>query len=139
VWAGGAQAQPGTATDGNLQVDLGILAGRPRIQPTRTATPPDIDGRLDDEVWRTAETITELVQQQPLDGAPASEQTELYLAYDSQRLYLGFAVHYSDPGMMRANRSDRDQAFLDDLMTVYVDTFLDQQCAYVFGVNAYGV
>ncbi len=61
VWGGGAQAQPGTATGGNLQVDLGILAGRPRIQPTRTATPPDIDGRLDDEVWRSAETVTELV------------------------------------------------------------------------------
>ena len=138
LWAGGAQAQQGTATDGNRQVDLGILAGRPRIHPTRTATPPAIDGRLD-EVWRSAATITELVQQQPLDGAPSSEQTEVYLAYDSQRLYLGFGVHYSDPGMMRANRADRDQAFLDDLMTVYLDTFLDQQHAYVFGVNAYGV
>ena len=59
--------------------------------------------------------------------------------YDSQRLCLRFVVHYSDPGMMRANRSDRDQAFLDDLMMVYVDTLLDQQRAYVFGVNAYGV
>ena len=138
-WAGGAHAQQGTATDGDGRVDLGILAGRPRIQPTRTATRPDIDGRLDDEVWRTAATITEFVQQQPLDGVPASEQTEVYLAYDSQRLYLGFAVHYSEPAIMRANRVDRDQAFLDDLMTVYIDTFLDQQRAYVFGVNAYGV
>ena len=40
---------------------------------------------------------------------------------------------------MRANRVDRDQAFLDDVMTVYLDTFQDQQRAYVFGVNAYGV
>ena len=139
LWGAGAYAQQGTATDRKSPIDLGILVGRPRIQPTRTDTPPDIDGRLDDAVWRTAATITELVQQQPLDGAPASEQTEVYLAYDSQRLYLGFAVHYSEPGLMRANRVDRDQAFLDDLMTVYIDTFLDQQRAYVFGVNAYGV
>ena len=119
--------------------DLGILAGRPTIQPTRIAEAPDIDGRLDDDVWRGVATITELVQQQPLDGAPATERTEIYLAYDSQRLYFGFAVHYDDPGIMRANRVDRDQAFLDDLVTVYLDPFLDQQRAYVFGVNAYGV
>jgi hypothetical protein len=135
--AAGLSAQPVAAAE--QQVDLGILAGRPIVRPTRTDVGPNIDGRLDDEVWRGAEAITELVQQQPLDGAPATERTEIYLVYDTQRLYLGFAVHYADPTIMRANRADRDQAFLDDLMTIYIDTFLDQQRAYVFGVNAYGV
>jgi hypothetical protein len=134
-----ARGEQSPAGSGEGQVDLGILAGRPLIRPTRTETRPDIDGRLDDDLWRSAATITELVQQQPLDGAPASEQTEIYLAYDSQRLYLGFRVHYADPAIMRANRVDRDQASFDDLVTVYLDTFLDQQRAYVFGVNAYGV
>ena len=40
---------------------------------------------------------------------------------------------------MRANRVDRDGTFADDLMTVYFDTFLDQQRAYSFDVNGYGV
>ena len=41
---------------------------------------------------------------------------------------------------MRANRVDRDRAgFGDDTISVYFDTFLDQQRAYVFSVNGYGV
>ncbi len=117
----------------------GILTGRPSVEPLRTSDPPRIDGRLDDAVWRRATRITEFVQQQPLDGEPATEETELYIAYDTQNLYFGMHVHYSDPVLVRANRSDRDQTFSDDTITVYFDPFLDQQRAYVFSVNGYGV
>ena len=81
------------------------LADRPHIRPTRTENPPRIDGLLDDEVWRTSAMITELVQQAPLDGAPATEQSEIYLAYDRDYLYFGFYLHYSDLSVMRANLS----------------------------------
>ena len=117
----------------------GILAGRPTLRPTRTDVRPDIDGRLDDLVWRNAVRVTEFVQQQPLDGAPPTEDTEAWISYDSQNLYLAFHAHYADPGIMRANRVDRDQAFRDDNITVYFDPFLDQQRAYAFSVNGYGV
>ena len=55
------------------------------------------------------------------------------------RLYVAFRAHYTDPSIMRANRSDRDRAFRDDNFSVYLDPFLDQQRAYVFTVNGYGV
>jgi len=122
-----------------VEAELGVLTGRPTVRPTRTDIPPDIDGRLDDEVWRTAAKLTEFVQYQPIDGAPASEQTEIYIAYDSDHIFFGFYAHYSDPGIMRANRVDRDQASQDDLLTIYFDTFLDQQRSYDFDVNAYNV
>ena len=109
------------------------------MRPTRTETRPNIDGRIDDEVWRNAASITDFVQQAPLDGADATEATEIRLAYDSQNLYLAVHAHYGDPGQMRANRVDRDQANQDDLITLYFDTFLDQQRSYVFDVNGYGV
>ena len=118
---------------------FGLLPGRPRVTPTRTDEPPEIDGVLDDPVWRTAAHLTEFTQQQPLDGAPATEATDVYIAYDSDKLYFGFHVHYQDPSIMRANRVERDRAMMDDLMTVYLDTFLDQQRGYDFDVNGYGV
>ena len=118
---------------------LGILSDRPRIRPTRTETPPVIDGHLDDAVWQTAAMITDFVQQSPLDGAPATEDTEVYLAYDSEHLYFAFYLHYDDPDLMRANRVDRDRAPQDDLMTVYFDPFMDQQRVYDFDINAYNV
>ena len=132
-----SSANPGTPLP-NLE-QFGLLPGRPRVSPTRTDTPPRIDGVLDDEVWRTAAHITQFTQQAPLDGAPATEDTDVYIAYDSEHIYFGFHAHYKDPSIMRANRGERDRAMRDDLMTIYLDTFLDQQRGYDFDVNGYGV
>ena len=119
--------------------NAGILTGRPTVRPARTVDAFDIDGLLDDAVWRNAVRVTEFIQQNPVDGAPASEETDVFLA-DDDNLYLGFHARYSNPGIMRANRVDRDRAgFGDDTISVYFDTFLDQQRAYVFSVNGYGV
>ena len=117
----------------------GVLTGRPTVRVPLASDRPNIDGRLDDPVWRSAARITEFVQQRPLDGAPASEQTEVYVAYDSVNLYFGLYAHYSSTGLVRANRVDRDQTTLDDTIKLYFDPFLDQQRAFVFSVNGYGV
>ena len=120
--------------------DAGVLAGRVTVRPRRTPTPPTVDGLLDDAVWGDAARITEFVQREPQDGAPATEDTDVYVAYDDANLYLAFHAKYENPDMMRANRVDRDRAgFGDDTISVYFDTFLDQQRAYVFSVNGYGV
>ena len=138
--AAGAATPRTTAAGLAPGASLGILAGRPNIRAVRTAQAPLIDGNLDDAIWQRATRITEFVQQSPLEGAAASEDTEVYIAYDDEHLYFGLYAHYSEPSMMRANRVDRDQAFFgDDLISVYFDTFLDQQRAYVFSVNGYGV
>ena len=120
-------------------VSVGVLAGRPTVSAVRASEPPRMDGRLDDPIWQTASRITEFVQQRPLEGAPASEQTEVYIAYDNQNIYFGIYAHYSDRKLIRASRVDRDQTGRDDTVRVYFDPFLDQQRAYVFSVNGYGV
>lgn len=122
-----------------IATSAGILTGHPRVTAVPADEPPRIDGRLDDAVWRRASRITDFVQTRPLDGAPASEVTEVYITYDSQNIYFGIYAHYSDLGSIRANRSDRDETFEDDTVSVYFDPFLDQQRAYVFSVNGYGV
>jgi hypothetical protein len=118
---------------------LGLIAGRPTVRPTRATTPPVIDGRLDDAAWEGAATLTGFTQQAPLEGAPATEDTEVYVAYDRENVYFGFYLHYSDPSIMRANRVDRDTAWQDDLITIYLDTFLAQRRAYDFDLNAFNV
>ena len=122
-----------------IAAGAGVLTGRPTVRPPVVDEPPDIDGRLDDAAWAAAAHITEFVQISPLDGAPGSEATEVFIAYDSTNIYLGFHAHYANPDMLRANRSDRDRTPGDDAFVVYFDPFLDQQRAYLFTVNAYGV
>ena len=75
--------------------EFGILAGRPMVRPTRVETRPDIDGRINGEVWRSVASITEFIQESPLDGAPATERTEVRVAYDEQNLYMAFHILHS--------------------------------------------
>ncbi len=114
-------------------------AGRPRALIGRATEPPRIDGRLDDAVWETGTRLSGFIQIAPVEGAPGTEDTEVWLAHDSDNIYVAFYAHYTDPGMMRANRSDRDEIRGDDRMAVLFDPFLDQQRAYQFEVNGYGV
>ena len=115
------------------------FAQSPTVKPARVTAPPTIDGRLDDPSWTNAARITEFVQRRPLDGAPATERTEVYIAYDSERLYFGINAHYSESSLVRANRVDRDQIWNDDRVSVIFDPFRDQQRGYRFAINAYGV
>ena len=138
--AGRGQGEGGPAPTPGVAASAGILTGRPSVTAMRAAAPPTVDGRLDDAIWQTAAVITEFVQRSPVEGAPATEDTEVYVAFDSTHLYFGMHAHYSNPGVVRANRVDRDRAsFSDDTISVYLDTFLDQQRAFVFTLNGYGV
>ena len=115
------------------------VPGRPTAVVMRTDSPPQIDGRLDDSVWETATHITDFIQITPEEGAPGSEETEVWMTYDSDHLYFAFYAHYADPGIVRVNRADREEIRGDDRMAVLFDPFLDQQRAYQFEVNGYGV
>ena len=116
-----------------------IGGGRRSVQAQRATEPPIIDGRLDDAAWRDSVLITDFTQTNPVEGAPATERTEVRIAYDADHLYFAFYAHYTDPTQMRANRADRDQFWRDDWIAVMFDPFLDQQRAYRFSVNAYGI
>jgi hypothetical protein len=124
---------------GSSALAQGGPGGRPAITPARAAEPPLIDGLLNDSIWLTAPLIETFVQEKPVEGAPATERTEVRIAYDSDRLYIGIHAHYSDRGLMRANRSDRDKTDEDDTVTIFLEPFLDYLRGYTFSVNGYGV
>jgi len=138
------QTNPQSGRAGAAQSEAvrdGVFAirNRPSVLVVRTDEPPEIDGRLDEAMWDDAVLITDFVQTSPIEGAPPTENTEVRIAYDANNIYFAFYARYLDPSQMRANRVDRDQARRDDWIAVMFDTFLDQQRAYRFSVNAYGV
>src|SRR5574339_791884 len=125
VLTGGAELPP-QDDDGNKP------SASKTITVGRATTPPTIDGNIDDPAWSAAVRVTEFVQQRPIEGDPATEQTEVLITYDERQLYFAVHAHYADPSIMRANRVDRDQVGRDDTVSVYFDPFLDQQRAYLF-------
>jgi len=112
-----------------------------KAQPVRIPRfekPPVIDGKLDDEVWKTAAVFKDFYQTNPGDNIAPSKPTEAFIGYDSKFLYFAFHA-YDDPSKVRATIAKRDQVFGEDNVRVYLDTFNDQRRAYILGWNPLGI
>ena len=122
-----------------ISLSTSLFANEPQITINTTATPPVIDGVLDDEAWKNASLVTEFYQRVPVEGAPASESTEVYLAYDSDMLYIGARMHDRDSEGIVARELREDAEFLgDDIFTIAIDSVLDRRNAFAFYMNALG-
>src|SRR5580765_1435873 len=54
-----------------------------------------IDGKLDEAAWAQAKPITDFRQQQPHEGLPASQRTEVRVLYSEHALYIGARMYDS--------------------------------------------
>ncbi|MGH9388695.1 MAG: hypothetical protein ACRD1Z_03705, partial [Vicinamibacteria bacterium] len=50
---------------------------------------PKIDGLVTDDVWLTVDPYKGFTQQEPIEGAPASEETEVRILLGGTTLYIG--------------------------------------------------
>ncbi len=99
-----------------------------------------LDGSLDDEAWALAPALGDFTQKEPVEGAPATERTEVRFLYDDDALYVGARMYSSDPSAIQAPLGRRDQAGdVTEQFLVSLDTFLDRRTSYTFGVTAAGV
>jgi hypothetical protein len=105
---------------------------------TRTSQAPVIDGSLSDDVWKDAIPVTGFVQREPDTGAPASRETEVYLLYDDNFLYIGIRC-FDDPDKVIGREMARDANLgNDDRVQVILDTHLDGRNAYWFQIGPRG-
>jgi hypothetical protein len=112
---------------------------RPLATSTRTSTAPRIDGRLDDEAWRAARPIGELVQLEPALGVAPSEASDIRFLHDDEHLYMAVRCFDREPRAIVSTTRERD-AFLDvdDRVEIVFDTFHDRRNAFFFQINAAG-
>jgi len=109
------------------------------VQMIRTATPPVIDGVLDDVVWQSAAIVDEFHQILPVEYAEPSVRTEVYLLYDDDAIYVGAKLSI-DPALISRNILRRNGTITnDDYFFVSFDPFNNQRGGYFFGVNPNGV
>ena len=108
------------------------------VRIIRFEKPPVIDGKLDDEAWKTAAVLKDFYQVNPGDNIAPSKQTEVLIGYDAKTLYIAFRAS-DDAGKVRATVPKRDNIFADDYVGVYLDTFHDQRKAYALFFSPLGV
>jgi hypothetical protein len=98
-----------------------------------------LDGRLNEGVWQRALPARDFVQQDPDNGAPATEPTEVRIVYDTHRLVIGVMCFDSEPARILGNQMQRDQSIAaDDRFMVSLDTYSDGRSGYYFEINPSG-
>ena len=113
--------------------------GLRKAEASRTAEIPVIDGTLDERVWTQAVAVTDFLQSEPAEGAPATEKTEVRVLYDDLAIYVGVICYDSEPSKIITTDSRRDPALGDmDSFQMIFDTYHDRQNGFIFGTNATG-
>lgn len=109
------------------------------LTAARTADAIKMDGVLSEPVWQTALPATGFRQADPSEGAPATEDTRVFVAYDAHNLYIGVVCHESDPSAIVASELVYDGAVgNDDHFEFVIDTFNDKRNAFYFAINPNG-
>lgn len=108
-------------------------------EAVRVEHAPKLDGTLDDPLWQSAKPIRDFRQQEPFEGQPATERTEVRILYTRHAVFFGIRCLDSQPSRIIASELRRDVSQdLDDHFEILIDSNHDRRGAYVFQVNPLG-
>ena len=116
-------------------------AAPPEMNAYKLNESPVIDGDVrGDLAWSGVTPAKDFWQVKPADRQPASQRTEVYVAYTDSALYIGVVAYDDNPDGIIVTDSRRDSSLNDtDAFLVMIDGLLDRQNGYIFGTNAAGI
>lgn len=110
------------------------------LHPELTGTPPKIDGVLDDDAWKSGPLIKgPFIINRPVYGEILPQETEVWISYDFDNIYLAFYCHDNEPGKIKTSIARRDTIFNDDWIAVDLDSMGTQQRVYEHFCNPNGI
>ena len=115
-------------------------AGRATVRAVRITEPIRVDGRLDEAVYASVPALSDFIQTDPDQGAPATEKTEVWLLFDDDNVYVVGRCWETEPERLMANEMRRDNVTIvrNDNIAWSFDTFHDHRNGVLFEVNAIG-
>ena len=110
------------------------------VRATRIRQRIDIDGDLDEEVYAQVQSMSDFIQNDPVEGDPATERTEVWLLFDDENVYVVARCWETRPDRIIANEMRRDnfRVVRDDNFAWSFDTFYDRRNVIMFEVTAVG-
>ena len=115
-------------------------AGRVTMRAIRLDAPLRLDGQLEEAVYQTIAPVSDFIQQEPREGALATEQTDVWVFFDGETLYVSARCWDSQPSRTVANEMRRDSYAMygNDSFSVLLDTFYDRRNGFMFMTNPLG-
>ena len=114
---------------------------RPSLNAVRVTQGPALDGDVAaDPVWQQATPALAFWQEQPDEGQPSTERTDVRVVFTADTLYVGVICYDRQPGGIIVSDARRDSA-LDqtDSFQIIFDTYRDGLNGFVFGTNPAGI
>ena len=115
--------------------------GNATVRAIRLTAPIEVDGRLDEAIYREELPISGFMQVLPGDGDPATEKTEAWITFDENNVYVGARMWDSAPEsewVANEMRRDIQQLSNNDNFGVAFDTFYDRRNGVFFYINPVG-
>jgi hypothetical protein len=114
--------------------------GRVTVRAVRLPEPLVLDGLLRDPIYSQVRAISDFTQQEPREGEPATEATEVWIFFDDTTLYVAVHCIDSQPDRIIANemRRDSNNVFQNDNIQFVIDAFYDRRSGLAFQTNALG-
>jgi hypothetical protein len=125
----GAAVAPGSGASAPLTI----------ATASRTAQAVVLDGREDDEVWKTAMVIDGFRTFTPVQNGEPRFRTVAKVAYDEKNLYVFTRMYDPHPDSIVNLMSRRDARTSSDWIKVMLDPYHDRRSGFEFAVNPGGV
>jgi len=127
-----------SASEAWAQIDFAAIRATKQLEAVRINDPIVLDGRLDEPAWASAPIGRDFYQQEPAEGAPATDPSEIRFLYDADALYVGGTFFDSDPRGPLTNELKRDFNGRDsDVVAICLDSLNDYNSSN-FQVNPAG-
>jgi len=100
-----------------------------------------IDGKINEEAWKTAPIATDFIMFEPDNGKPISKnkRTEVKLLYDNSAIYISALLYDDEPNKISRELTNRDVFGNSDHFSVSINGNNDGQQDFRFYVSAAGV
>jgi hypothetical protein len=115
--------------------------GRVTIRAVGLTSPLQLDGRLDDAIYQEVRPASAFIQADPDEGAPATENTEIWIFFDRDNVYVSARLWESQPERMVVSDMRKDNPLMymsNETFSFVLDTFYDRRNAVGFIINPIG-
>ena len=111
-----------------------------KLAAKRTTQPIKVDGILDDEAWKEAPVMTDLIEFRPTVGAVEKPETKTvaYLLYDDEGIYFGGYCYERTKDSIAMELAGRDGFGTNDYIGLIFDTYYDKQNGFEYFVTPLG-
>jgi hypothetical protein len=115
--------------------------GRATVRSIKLTAPLRVDGKLDEVVYTEYQPIGGFLQVAPRYKAPSTENTDVWVMYDTEYVYVAARLWDSAPPekwIVNELRRDTNQLRDNDHFGVMFDTFYDRRSGFIFYTNPLG-